>query len=314
MKILLHENSLNLRGSSVALFDYAYYLKTLFNHDVSVVYNKTEHTNDQKVKSKFKDNFIVYEYTDFSEVQNLVRDTRPDVFYIIKSGNNDGKVVWGPRNCIHAVFPHSIDDKHGDVYACVSSWLSQYISNSELPFVPHMINLPMIKGDFRGKLYIPQDATVFGRYGGLDSFDITFAMEAVMEVLSIRQDIYFLFCNTYPFINHPRVIFVNGTASLEDKAKFINTCDALLHARLRGETFGLTILEFMSKQKPIFTYADSPERNHYGLLAGQGYLYKEKEDLIRQLVTFNKHFVDYTELQNYLPERVMQKFNSVFLQ
>jgi len=313
MKILLHENSLNIRGSSIALFDYAYYLQHTLNHSVAITYNVTEHTNDSKVLDKFNNNFMVFGYKDFSQVQNLVNDLTPDVFYIIKSGNNDGKVVRGPRNCVHAVFPHSIDDKHGDIYSCVSSWLSQYVSNGELPFVPHMINLPQVKGDFRNKLCIPPDATVFGRYGGHDSFDITFAMEAVIEALKIRPNIYFLFCNTYPFVKHPRVIFANGTASLEDKVKFINTCDALLHARLRGETFGLTVLEFMSRQKPIFTYADSPERNHYQLLAGQGYLYKEKEDLIRRLVTFEKHSVAYKETQNYSPEKVMQKFKSVFL-
>ena len=38
---------------------------------------------------------------------------------------------------------------------------------------------------------------------------------------------------------------------LVEKVEFINTCDAMLWARGAGETFGLSIAEFSSKNKPV---------------------------------------------------------------
>lgn len=39
--------------------------------------------------------------------------------------------------------------------------------------------------------------------------------------------------------------------SIYEKTTFINTCDAMLWARHDGETFGLAIGEFSSKNKPV---------------------------------------------------------------
>ena len=40
---------------------------------------------------------------------------------------------------------------------------------------------------------------------------------------------------------------------LEKKVKFINSCDAMIHARAGGETFGASIAEFSIKNKPVIT-------------------------------------------------------------
>lgn len=313
MKILLHENSLNLRGSSVALFDYAFFLKKIYKHECYIVYNETEHTNNEKVILKFKDNFPVYSYKNFSEVQNISKNINAEIFYIIKSGNNDGKILNNIKTCVHAVFPHSENDRHGDVYACVSRWLSEIVSKGVFPYVPHMINLPQTKKNLRSRLSIPDSATVIGRYGGYDSFDIGFVLNAVTTSLLQRDDLYYIFCNTPPFVTHPRVFFVNATASLENKDMFINTCDGLLHARHRGETFGLTILEFMSRKKPILTYGQSQEKNHYCLLDGQGIIYNNENELLEYLYNFKKENILYRQLDNYIPENVIKKFHEVFL-
>ena len=45
-------------------------------------------------------------------------------------------------------------------------------------------------------------------------------------------------------VDHPRVLYVDTIYSEEDKDMFIRTCDAMIHARRRGESFGLSIAEF----------------------------------------------------------------------
>jgi glycosyltransferase involved in cell wall biosynthesis len=109
------------------------------------------------------------------------------------------------------------------------------------------------------------------------------------------------------------VLFTNSVTSLEQKIKFINTCDAMLHARLRGETFGLSILEFMANNKPIFTYGNSPEKNHYLLLNNNGIIYNSYEELINQLYNFTPKQITYNNLKDFLPEVVIKKFHKTFL-
>lgn len=313
MKIILHDNSLSLRGTSVALYDYAFFLKQLYGHECIIAHDKTHHTNDTKAIQKFKQEFEVFGYTKFTDINKFIQDNQADVFYGIKAGEHDGKIPFNIKTCVHAVFPCNVNQAHGDIYAYVSKWLSEHCSDNAIPYVPHMVNLPNTEENFRERLNISSDCIVLGRYGGLETFDIPFVHSVVAETANTISNIRFLFCNTYKFIDHPNVIFANSTSSLLEKTKFINTCDALLHARHRGETFGLTIAEFMSKGKPVFTYSGSDEKNHYSLLDNQGILYDNSEDLLCKINQFVPHRVSYRQNYTLEPTHVMQKFQTIFL-
>lgn len=54
MKITFHENSLCVRGTAVALFDYAYFCKRKFDFDCSIIYNEHIEANDSTAIEKFK--------------------------------------------------------------------------------------------------------------------------------------------------------------------------------------------------------------------------------------------------------------------
>lgn len=313
MKILLHDNHLGLRGTTVALYDYAYFLKHIYGYECGITYNQTDSKNDQKVINKFKYEFELYPYLNFNEVDNTIKLKNFDVFYAIKAGNKDGIISKNAKNIIHSVFESNTCDIHGDVYAYVSEWLSDYCSNKTIPYVPHMVNLPQTTDNYRKILNIPTDSIVFGRYGGLETFDIPFVLDVINSIIQSRKDIYFLFCNTYQFIDHPNVIFVNNTSSLENKVKFINTCDALLHARYRGETFGLTVLEFMSKNKPVLTYGLSKEQHHYWLLKDKGLIYNNFDELKNLVVNFTPASIVYDTLNQFIPHVVIKQFHDVFL-
>ena len=114
----------------------------------------------------------------------------------------------------------------------------------------------------------------------------------------------------------PRVdiIYLDTIADLSEKVKFINTCDAMLHARTRGETFVIACGEFSIKNKPVITYGFSPEKCHLDILKDKALIYYNFSDLRKVLNEFEpskKNWDAYSSL--YTPIPVMNKFKQVFL-
>ena len=129
---------------------------------------------------------------------------------------------------------------------------------------------------------VPKDAIVFGRHGGDDSFDIPWVQKVVVETAKERSDIWFLFLNTRSFPGAedvPNIRFLPATANPIAKRQFLNTCDAMLHGRMRGETFGLSCLEFAMLDKPVLTFANSPEKAHLEILGDSAVAYRSASEL-----------------------------------
>ena len=158
-------------------------------------------------------------------------------------------VPFRTRVLVHAVFDGRTP--HGDAYAKISPCVPSVGLN--VPVVPHIVRRRACEGtDLRAELGIPPDATVFGRHGGYDVFDILEAREAVLSVARQRADIYFVLLNTKPlrmdeygqaaWDKLPRnIIHLEATLDEARKAAFILTCDAMIHARRSGESFGLAV-------------------------------------------------------------------------
>jgi hypothetical protein len=90
----------------------------------------------------------------------------------------------------------------------------------------------------------------------------------------------------------------------------------MIHARERGETFGLAIAEFSSKNKPVITYYNSPERCHIDILGDKGIYYTDYTSLYNILSNIQLSDIkdkNWNCYQNFTPENVMNKFNQVFL-
>ena len=314
--MIFHENRLCQTGTSTALYDYAYYCREYLNITPIIVSSKKE---EHISLEKFNKEFEVILYENLIEVQNLIDNRNINNFYAIKFGLLDDLIFKNCKNLIHAVFFCHHGQYHGQVYAFVSEYMSLFKDN-KIPFVPHMINLPDIDEDLRQKLSIPRDAFVIGRYGGYDTFNIDFVKEVVIEQ---SNKIYFLFANTEKFYDHPNIIHLPSMIGLEEKVKFINTCDAMLHARDYGETFGLSVLEFACKNKQIITY-DNEElqnnhmlggRNHFLFLRNNCHKYKNKEELKNIIINLNKTNPFNTLYLNeeFSPKNVISKFEKVFL-
>lgn len=306
MKIAFHSNQLGIRGTEVSLYDYAIGNRDILGNESIII---SDAKADLTTLDKFKAQFPVYLYNDFSEVEKFIEQEKIDAFYIQKAGFNDGKLVKNAKNLVHVVFKHN--EPHGEVYAYISEWLSQEMSNGQFNFVPYMISLPDHDLNYKSALGL-ENKLVFGWYGG-DNFEIPFARQAVIDIAKKRNDVVFLFMNSTPFANEPNIYFINGTYDLDEKVAFINTCDAMVHARERGETFGLAIAEFSSKGKPVITYGNSPERNHNMVLGDKGYYYSNYDELYNILDNFIIPPWDCNCYKEFTPEKVMNKFKEVFL-
>lgn len=309
MKIAFHSNQLGIRGTEVALYDYA-----LGNRDI--LGNKSIIISDARADlttlDKFKTEFPVYLYNNFSEIEQVVEQEGVDAVYWIKAGFNDSKLVRNAKNLVHSVFKHN--EPHGDVYAYVSEWLSKEMSGSKLPYVPHMVNLPNHGLNYRMDWGL-QDKFVVGWYGG-NNFDIPFARQAVINIAKQRSDIEFLFMNHDIFSDLPNIKFIDGTYDMNKKVAFINTCDIMIHGRARGETFGLTIAESSTMNKPIITFDGSHERNHIDILGDTGIYYSDYNSLVNILTNISISDIkgkNWNCYQEYTPENVINKFEQIFL-
>lgn len=315
MKIAFHDNSLSLRGTTVALYDYAYWTREIIGNESIILYNKNHIANNDDVYNKFKTQFNVYGYDNISEMNSILSKENCDNFLMLKGGKYDGIESSVCRNLINAISVCGVDDINGDIFAMGSKWLSK-ITNYQIPYVPYIVTLPNNEGNLRQELNIPKDALVLGRNGGWETFDLLWVKESIIEVLNKRSDIYFIFQFTEPFIRHERVIFLPGTSNLDEKVLFINTCDAMLHARYIGESFGLSCAEFSIKNKPIITYSDSPEKNHIDILGDKGIYYSNKSDILQILLSLDKKHLNsnnWNMYQDYTPEKVIEKFKEIYL-
>jgi len=316
LRIGFHTNSLSFRGAEIAVFDYALHNQSLLQNE-SLVFYKSQLPSEPTVIEKFSKHFKLLPYQDHSHLARLADQEKIDLLYFIKSGERDGDIISNVPCAIHAVFPTKTQEFHGDKLAFVSEWLAKEYSNHQIPFVPHMIDLPDVPGDLRTELNIPKEATVLASYGGSDSFNLPFVHETILKVLAKRKDLYFVFMNFAPFAQHERLIFLPGNSDMQYKMRFINTADGMIHARGIGESFGLACGEFSIKNKPVMTYALSPQRSHIEILGKKALLYKGKKDLEQMLLSFHsqvqheRNWDAYS--QDFLPTAVMSKFEQVFL-
>jgi hypothetical protein len=317
MKIGFHTQTISLRGTEIALYDYAFHNQTLLNNE-SVIFYKSQSKVDADVLKKFQAHFHVLTYENYAQLIQLAEKEKIDLAYFIKSGNRDGDLIDTVPSVVHAVFPTKPAEFHGDRFAFVSQWLAKECSNHAVPFVPHMIARFSTEGDLRAFLGIPAGSTVLGCYGGSDSFNIAFVHRTILNVLNERKDIYFIFMNIASFAQHERLLFLPGSADPDRKSQFINTCDGMIHARGIGETFGLACGEFSIKNKPVLTYAMSPQRSHIEILGDKGIFYRGPRDLKQILLAYTP-VIQHTKSWDaysaaYGPEPVMQQFKSVFLE
>lgn len=317
MKVLFHTNTLNYRGTTVAVADYARYNQEILGNESLIMYNESlgfsekDMGSELQVVENLSKEFQVVGYGSIEIMQDRINELAPDVNYFIRSGQKE-HLPTSHKNVVHSVFQYY--DPHGDQYAYISKWLSNEMSQGKVPYVPHIVNLPTPTGSYRKALGISEDKIVVGRLGGYYTFDIPEVKKYIERLVQENDRFVFMFVGTQPFIDHPNVKFVNEIQDLQKKSNFINSCDCMLHARQRGESFGLAIAEFLSLNKPVLAWNGGHDRNHIEMLKGTGLLYDTVEDIDKILHNIKDYKEDYTiRVEEFKPNNVMKKFSEVFL-
>jgi len=315
-RVLFYDPHANERGTSTALFEYAIHNQSILGNKSHICVGAKGPGYDRLVQNF--DVSHVSQMNVLNDLNDLVVSTASTHFYTLKAGFNDGILVNSAKNLVHSVFP--IYEPHGDVYAYVSDWLAREWGQGS-PCVPHIIKIPHFQGDLREELCIPRDAFVFGWYGG-SNFEIPFVRRAVKKVASARSDVRFLFMNCDSFTDNDKVVFLPCSTDPTIKAKFVNSCDAMLHANSRGETFGIAVGEFAAKGRPVIAYDlsrtdwERPGRAHLDHLGDACLTYSDYDSLFDLLMTFSHSDVKrkgWVRYDQFTPERVMDIFDRVFL-
>lgn len=312
--IAFHANQLGIRGTETAMYNYAHYNETILGNKSIILSSPSA---DLTTLNKFEKRFEVRLVSLCHSGPDLIR-SGVDYCYIIKAGNNDGAYLQEIPSLIHAVFRSK--DFHGHKYAYVSDWLCRDqgmdVSTHSVPHIAEKLPPPTF--DMREKLGISKNKTVFGCYAGATEFNINFVHEMVVRVAKENPEIVFLFMNINKFTQEtlPNIIHLPGSWDLEYKSSFVDACDAMIHARSGGETFGLAVAEFAVKNKPVITYGLSGERNHIEILGERGIYYTNPDevyDIFNNLKKYIKYDDYYRAYDNYTPEVIMDTFNRVFL-
>jgi hypothetical protein len=325
-KIAFYSPHMTLRGTEVTLYDFAHYNEEILGNTSYVIYNRGHYLNHPTVIQKFQDRFQerlitlnVDNDVDFSWKSNItvplldevLEKNKCDGIFMQKFGHNDRVVSNYCKTFVMCAAP--VCDPHGTVYSYVSEWNSKTASSGKYPFVPSIVDLPEVEGDFRDLLGIPKDAIVFGRTGGMDTWNLNWASDVVKSVVNQDNNLYFVFQNTPQFYHHSQIKYIPSTADLNFKVKFINTCDAMLHARVEGESFGVACGEFSIKNKPIITWLGSSDRHHIETLGDNAYYYNNPAELESILKNFKRTDKDWSAYRKFNPQNVMKIFEEVYL-
>jgi len=316
VKIAFHDNCLCERGTTVSLYDYAYYNKYYLGNESIIMYIGNDKRNVPEVLDKFKKEFILRPYINWqSEADQILKEEKCDILYMQKAGEWDGKNASQTvcKSIIHCVF--NTQNKHGDVYGRISNCFG-----SNYPVVNYMVNLPNVDTNMRKELNIPDTAIVFGRHGGMDQFNINYVHQIIDKITNEYPNVYFLMVNTNKFCREkPNIIHHEKIIDLYKKVEFINTCDAMIHARQMGETFGSAVAEFSIKNKPVITCRNGPDLAHLDIMKEKCLTYGNESDVYSILKKFTTELdeikkQDWNGYREYTPAKIMDKFNEVFIQ
>ena len=138
LKIAFQTQQLDIRGSCVAMYDYALYNeKLLKNTSIIVTDYRRKSLCDTIAILKFSKRFPVYFYKDKEDLYEYLKKQKVDIVYSIKYGKKDEVNFQDIKTVVHCVF--DLSEPHGDVYAGVSETLAK---KYKWPlFVPHMVGL-----------------------------------------------------------------------------------------------------------------------------------------------------------------------------
>lgn len=315
-------NQFGERGTEVSTYDYADFNESILkNKSIIITFINSEKIHRNSSRDKFLSRFKIIEIRNIEEMRSIIETYQLTHFYVQSHGffrekfMFDKDKIWkGCQTIYHSVFG-PMAPQSSSVRCVLGNYLNKKFKK-KLPMLPYIVKPHKIHGNLRDNLGIPKEAIVFGRYGGLDTFDIKFVHKCIVEIVQKYRNFYFCFINTKKFFEHPQIIYLDKTFDNKYKAKFINSCDAMLHARSEGETFGLAVAEFSAANKPVLS-CKMGDLEHLDILGKKAIIYENYNQLYNCIINFKKITAKrkkWNAYKKYEPKEVMKLFNEVCLE
>jgi hypothetical protein len=306
----------NIRGSCIAQYDYAHHNERILGNK-SILISPNNFRGDEFAFKKFKNRFPIVFYDGTNNgLKQCLENNNIDYLYVITYGRKQDSEKYVTdgicKTLIHCVF--DMNEPHGYKYVGVSKSLAKKFNSNQ--YLHHMIShYPSKDGsNLRNELGIPQNAIVFGRYGGKDTFNLDWSKDVIKNIISTRKDIYFIFMNTPEFHQHNQIKYIPATTDIDEKNKFIMTCDAAIVPERMGHTFGMVCGEFSINNKPNIIYNGHVWNTaHIDIQGDEALHFKTPEEFYKVLNTFEKKEYKLKAYDYYNPENIMKEFKEVFL-
>jgi hypothetical protein len=193
--VLFHNHSLTNRGVTNSTVEYARHNRSILGNESALIYQENFdlkgldiHSN-MSVVEELRKEFTVHTYRTTEELNEIA--SKYDLCYSQRSGEYMEPIVTSTRFGVHSVFQYN--QPHGDVYAYISKWLSDAVTQGQAPYVPYIVDLPEPNHDVRAALGISKDKFVYGRLGGYNTFDIPWVRQEIVNLVNERNDIVFIF-------------------------------------------------------------------------------------------------------------------------
>ncbi|MEO1329950.1 MAG: hypothetical protein AAFW46_09830 [Pseudomonadota bacterium] len=320
MRLAFCPIELKMRGGTVKVLNYARAARDVLGIEPVVLFDPS--ASAPGMVAEFERATIPLHAVDREvDLRRQTEGLKLDVAYRSMTGPPGDNWPACARRAMHTVFRF----RHGPLpedlrHAYISDWLAHWADGGRSAAAPHVVALPEPSPEgvraMRERCGAPADALLLGRLGGFEEFDLEFAQAAVREALERRSDLWFAFVNTKPFVEHPRAAFLPPIAALQEKADFFSACDASIHARRRGESFGNAIAESLAMDRAVLAWEGGLDRNHVWMLEGAGTLYRTKRDLLDRLLNLTAAELKgewSTRVAAFRPEAAIRRFESVFL-
>jgi len=289
--LLFWQSYLGVRGTAVAVFDYANaWEEQACGESWLIIPDTADQSAREKYDLKFPGRILTYVNDD--DLQKKVSKVNPTAFYaIVGWANSFPPVSAAFLRLGHCVFGCHPDNATAINFAAISTAVPRHVN---IPVIPHIVeslesaSLNQIHL-FRQSLSVPFDSLLLCRHGGYETFSIQFVRDTVCRIAESYPAVHFAFLGTDPLLCKLKNIhYLNATSSVSEKSLFLSSCNACLHARADGETFGLAIAECSILGKPVLTYANPPvEANqHLQFLGNKAKRYVSAEELERLITTF----------------------------
>jgi hypothetical protein len=325
-QLIFHVDQLSERGTSTAVYEYARIIREL-NMQASITYPIE---SDLSGLNLFKNEFELIPYKNFTELKYNSRNF--DLAYFLKYGTNDKKLIPGIPNFVQAVFPTF--HPHGTKYFYVSQWLAEYMKNkhknslrgriskfrgtinaTDFDYLDHCVDMPKPNEDIRAIYGIPNDAIVGIRYGGYKTFDLPWIKKWIVEELERNADFWFIAINTEKFFHHKRLLNLPAEIGKQNKANLVGAADFFLHARAQGETFGMSIVESLQVNTPVFAWRGGEDLNHLTLLPDE-FLYDHDTSLSELLIKRKSNYENFelfSIAEEFRPKNIGPKLKNLLL-